>query len=301
MNALKTVLCAADLAADTDEVLRQAHAVARLYGSRLVVFHAVPNAMRSAPLFPHLALQDNARFVELERKVLEALAARVTSATGRPQGELEVLLGFGAPHTAIIEAAEQVGADLVVVGAGGSTAAARAVLGATAERVVRYAHCAVWVARPALLQGRVLAATDFSDPAYPALELAADYARRSGSDLTAMHALALPKMLVPMGMPTEMPAFPMWTQADITHMREASATRLTDALKGLGATADAVVEDGLAATAILDTAGKCHARLICLGTRGRTGLARVALGSVAEEVVRRAAGPVLVARLNPAP
>ena len=45
--------------------------------------------------------------------------------------------------------------------------------------------------------------------------------------------------------------------------------------------------DGPPATAILETARTLPAELVVVGTIGRTGLSRFALGSVAEAVVRR--------------
>jgi len=47
---------------------------------------------------------------------------------------------------------------------------------------------------------------------------------------------------------------------------------------------------------ICQTAEREHADLIAMGSHGRTGLAHVLLGSVAERVVRHASCPVLVAR-----
>ena len=46
-------------------------------------------------------------------------------------------------------------------------------------------------------------------------------------------------------------------------------------------------------------AEQVHADLLVMTSHGRTGLRRMALGSVAEEVVRCASCPVLVVRLRP--
>jgi nucleotide-binding universal stress UspA family protein len=48
----------------------------------------------------------------------------------------------------ILEVAEDVGADLIIVGSKGLTGLERAMLGSTSERVVREAGCTVEVARP---------------------------------------------------------------------------------------------------------------------------------------------------------
>lgn len=48
---------------------------------------------------------------------------------------------------------------------------------------------------------------------------------------------------------------------------------------------------------ICQAAEREHADLIVMGSHGRTGIAHVLLGSVAERVVRHASCPVLVARL----
>jgi len=54
--------------------------------------------------------------------------------------------------------------------------------------------------------------------------------------------------------------------------------------------------EGDAPTEILRTAQETKADVIVLGTHGRTGLARVVMGSVAEQVVRKAPCPVLTVK-----
>jgi nucleotide-binding universal stress UspA family protein len=298
VRPFQTILCATDLSTDGDEALRHADALARLYHARLVVFHALPDLARSSPLFPHLAQRDNGAFVGLERRVLEALRASAQTITGRTDADVVFELGFGSADTAIVEHATQRGADLVVVGGAGPKGAARAVLGAVAERVVRHAHCPVWVARAGPTEGPVVIGTDFSDPAVPALERGVDHARRLGARLTAVHAISMPTLQVPGDSP-EAPAFPVWSEDEINDVRARASAKLGEALARFGMEKAGVVDDGAPVEAILSVAEKHSARLICVGTLGRTGVRRLLLGSVAEAVVRKAHCSVLVERLHP--
>jgi nucleotide-binding universal stress UspA family protein len=56
------------------------------------------------------------------------------------------------------------------------------------------------------------------------------------------------------------------------------------------------VEEGDAARTILRIAGEINADLIVMGTHGRTGLSRLLMGSVAEQVVRKAPCAVLTVK-----
>jgi nucleotide-binding universal stress UspA family protein len=53
---------------------------------------------------------------------------------------------------------------------------------------------------------------------------------------------------------------------------------------------------GLPVNRILESAKKINARMIVMGSQGRTGLARAMLGSKAEQVVRLAAIPVMIVK-----
>ena len=78
-------------------------------------------------------------------------------------------------------------------------------------------------------------------------------------------------------------------------------TALRDVVEELGIVATTeVLLAALPATAILEAALRLKADLIVMGTHGRGGLRRVALGSVAEFVVRHARCPVVTLRAQAA-
>ena len=64
----------------------------------------------------------------------------------------------------------------------------------------------------------------------------------------------------------------------------------------VGAEGEALVVDGGAVSGIVRTVDEQQADLLIVGTHGRTGLPRILLGSVAEQLVRLASCSVLVVR-----
>jgi universal stress protein A len=141
---------------------------------------------------------------------------------------------------------------------------------------------------------RILAPTDFSDSSAPAVRYAAELADKFSAELILLHvvqdlALVLPDAV----MPTPMPA------ADLTQLIAAARTGLANQVAALGlARLKPRTEVRVGSpTAEIDAAAKdLGADLICISTHGRTGLAHLLLGSVAEKVVRHAPCPVLIVR-----
>jgi universal stress protein A len=169
------------------------------------------------------------------------------------------------------------------------------ILGSSAEHVVRYANCPVLVARrsPA---GKILAATDFSDPALPAVEAGATEARRRKTDLTIIHTIDLLPLMNPSYEDFYSYSAPPMDLSD--QMRKIWQQRLDECVHRFKAKGGGLLRDGPAATEILRAASELQAQLLVVGTHGRTGLSRmIALGSVAEAVVRAAPCSVLIVRL----
>jgi nucleotide-binding universal stress UspA family protein len=165
-------------------------------------------------------------------------------------------------------------------------------LGGAAESIVRHADCPVLVARPSPV-GKILAATDFSNPATPAVEAGAAEARHRKADLTIIHAMDLTPVMSPFY--GEFYGAPPTDLSD--QMRKIWQQRLDECVHQFKAKGGGLLRDGPAAPAILSAASELPAQLLVVGTQGRTGLSRIALGSVAEAVVRAAPCSVLTVRL----
>ena len=285
------ILAAMDLDKGSDELLRQADALARSYNVKLSVCHVLPEIFAVRPLFPQLHLDDALKLSELEAAVRDALLKRIRTVTAREPPQIEIEIEQGTVHAGILRAAENIGAGAVVVG-GKVDHRGLHILGSAAEHVVRYANCPVLVARPSPA-GKVLAATDFSDPALPAVEAGAAEARHRKADLTIIHAIDLLPVMSPFY--GEFYGVPPMDLSD--QMRKIWQQRLDECVHHFKAKGGGLLRDGPAAPAILSAASELPAQLLVVGTHGRTGLSRIALGSVAEAVVRAAPCSVLIVRL----
>lgn len=278
------VMVATDLEPDADEAVRQADTLAKREGQPLHACHVLPEVLRVRALFPQLHQPEAAELLALERRAGDEVARRVEELTGRFGEECPIWIDTGSPHGGILRQAERVGAGLIVLGPG-----------PTAPRVVRGATVPVLVARPSP-PGGVLGASDLSDPSRPALAAAAAEAARRAVALTLFHSVDVP--LVDSAIGLMGPAFPAVTPAIMEDLRNHGRGELLAFCRRSGVNAECVVKDGRPAAAILEEARASRSGLIVVATHGSTGLARLALGSVAEAVLADAPCSVLVVRLG---
>lgn len=201
----------------------------------------------------------------------------------------------GVPHETVIAYANEVGADLIAMGTHGRTGPERFVLGSTAERVVRAADAPVLTVRTGARRAAdgepyedVLVPTDGSDAAEAAAERAVDLAQQWGAtvhllyvvDTSVYRYVDVPRSIV--GLLREGGEE---TTAALTELAEAADVRVTRA-----------VRKGRPSEEILDYADETDADLVVMGTRGRTGLPEVTMGSTTARVVRTADLPVLTVK-----
>lgn len=140
----------------------------------------------------------------------------------------------------------------------------------------------------------ILHPTDFSVSSEYAFRLACSLARDHGSKLMILHVVA-----------TLGPEQVTYGEAVSRLEPETHQAKLWEEVRRLRP-ADAAIPfehllaEGDPSTEIIATAARLDCGLIVMGTHGRTGLDRLLMGSVAEQVMRKAPCPVLTARA-PAP
>ena len=141
----------------------------------------------------------------------------------------------------------------------------------------------------------ILLATDGSAASEHAAQLAVDLARVHGARLTAVYVVD-PYPYLGIGEANPL-GFQAYMSAALEHAADAHAKVLALCEREPKVPFQPrLVEDAAPAAGIAQSARQVEADLIVVGSHGRTGVARLMLGSVAGKVVGESAIPVLVAR-----
>ncbi len=186
---------------------------------------------------------------------------------------------------AIIAAADEDLADIIVMGRRGVRGLAKKMLGDATSKVITGASAPVLVvpksAQP--WRQRILLATDGSAAAERAAGFAAGLAGCFGLPLTVLSV--------------EVPKHSPQRQAETAKIVEKTVADF----KSRGLDAEGMVRRGAPPEEIVGALGDAHADLIVMGSEGRTGLSRLLVGSNSLEVIGRIECPVLVATAAPTP
>lgn len=202
--------------------------------------------------------------------------------------DVETHVVRGTPHRRINGLAEQVDADLIVVGSRGKSPLRERFIGGTARDVARTA------VRPLLVQRiveeddepevanehlfqRVLYATDFSENAERAFEQFR-HLQEATQEATLLHVT-----------PPERRSEP-----DVVDDAEERLAELADRLETMGIETRTMVREGEAVEEILATEREVQPTTVLMGSRGRSRIRRLLLGSTSEKVTARASCNVLL-------
>lgn len=267
------------------KILEPVKRIIDVHDTEIVLVSVVP--LRGNPPAPDNEAAASAR-AEHER-----LAAALGERGLRARGEVLA----GDPATEIVELAARQRASLIALATHGRSGVARLIRGSTAEMILRSTRTPVLLANPKAVEAapsrshRILVPIDGSERTGLVLPLVREIASHEGAEVVVQYVLELPEAFTPTHAPTVLAA----KQAEARAIVEPFRKQLGD-LRSRGE-----IDRGSPVAAILDRAEREKADLVVLATHGRSGAARWALGSVAEEVVRHGRCPVLVVRaMSPA-
>lgn len=300
MVSIERVLCPVDFSACSRHALDYAVAIGAWYEAAVTALHvfSIPPAVEIMPSVGVAGLPP-LLFTEADR---EALIGRLRefapAAAADPRVRFRV---EEAPdvRAEILQQAEVLASDLIVVGSHGRSGFQHLLLGSTTERLLRKARVPVLVVPrhaeaavpPAMPFRRIVCPVDFSEASLQALEMALRLAEEGDARIVLVHVIEMPPAL------HEMQDVLTREVNDIRAEAEARAVTRLRALvpEGVREACDvrvAVVE-GSAHREILRTALDEQSDLIVMGVRGRGAVDTAIFGSNTHAVLRQAQCPVL--------
>lgn len=283
------ILVASDSSEDAALAAGAAIRLSGMSGSELHLVHV--GHASSAPLPANAAVvegEELAAAVKQEaRRVLDREVERIRQ---ERQEVSEAYLRMGKADEEIIATAEEIGADLIVVGSRGHSGIKRFVLGSVSESVVRHAPCPVLVVREEGLDtfpDNILLATDGSADSGHAAEIAAQFSGKFDSELHVVHV----------GHEVPTPHFESWVQSQLEEEAQKTLAGEKQRIEEAGGTvAQAHLKLGPSAEEIVNLAEELGVGAVVMGSRGLDTTKRMVVGSVSESVVRHAHCSVLVVR-----
>lgn len=295
-SVLRKILVSTDGSNAAQTALTLAIRLAQEHDAELLLCNAVDYVAIASETSAAFGVDLAGTFAALDEGAKDVLA----SAVGRAKREGTKATGYkldGRASTAIVAFAIERAVDAIVMGTRGLGGFPHLLLGSTAEGVLRIATVPVFVVHADSVISdfeRIVVAVDDSDPADAAAAFAVELAGQRESQLILENVIdsdALHEQAARYGGYVS-EVHREW-EAHGKHLVSTVAQRAEQ--NGIKAIEEHVTF-GDPAEAIIARAKSARANLIAIGTHGRRGLRRLTMGSVAENVVRHSAIPIVVVR-----
>lgn len=296
MDCLKNIVVGVDFSSFSRCALEQAARIAGWNQAKMHALHIVDNSMVN-----HLKEFWNCKRALLgSQDAIERILASALTQLEELVGEQKEVSAHadamtGTPFLELLRRVKRTSADLLVLGANGESDPSKGA-GTLATKCVRKAATKVL-----LVRGyhdncfkNVVACVDFSESSHRVIEQAIRVAQQDGASLCLLHVSSSPwkgSNYVPRPSPEEQ-----------HHHSESLSERMQVALQPFESEIHAlqvktnVVENAREADGIVQFIESSETDLVVVGTRGRTGIRAVLLGTVAERIVRESPCSVLAVK-----
>lgn len=231
---------------------------------------------------------------------MESLAmarrARETVKATFPDWDVHAAATIGSPTKAILQKADELKPDLIVVGSHGRSTLGRLFLGSVSQKVLHAAHCTVRIARGHELQLaapiRLIVGVDGSKGAEAAVNAVAARHWPKGSEARIVNGFPV---LPQIGSQLTASAINQWVIEEKARVENA-LEKAVGKLKGAGLEVSTTIKESDARQALLGEAEAWKADCIFVGAQGLNAVERFLLGSISSFVATHAPCSVEVVR-----
>ena len=271
MKILKKILLATDFSKSSKKETEMAIKLAKTFDANIILLHVLPSEAEIDSIKELLNLAVQIRFDQLKEKIKQA-------GLHSP----ESILKFGSIYNEIVRIADYKNVNIIVMGSGKNIAKSSHKLSTTTAKVISKTHKPVWVVKAGakLNIKKILCPVDFSEPSRKALDNAIHLARRFGAEVNMMSVFEpIDDYIEGLDCKCE--------QND--QLPEEYFIKFDDFLSDFNLkniTAKKTHKSGVPYANILITIAKYKPDLLIIGTTGKTGLAKILIGSVTEKVIR---------------
>lgn len=272
MKQLEKILAPIDISSDYKEQLETIIKMARLYNSQVVITYVLSEEVGS----------DDMRDVLL-KDVSKSLNKIVKTLKKEKLIVHDPIITHGKLIENILKVAVREGVSLIIAGAGSRHLNEKHKLGNTVEKLMRHSDIPVWVVKKERSSeiSNILCPVDFSEPSKCALKNGLLLARDFEASLRIL-GVTEPLLYVSPRIQVDMEAE---NERRMKHL-EAEMTEFLTHFDLIAVDYTVDLRLGKVAAEILDTVREYDHDLLIMGTTGRSGLRKVMMGSVTEEVTR---------------
>lgn len=286
-----------------EAVLPYVRVFARAFDSKVSLLQAMDLETGSFPS-DLIGLMSEAK-AEETRKLARRTGEEYLAGLEKTMGAVEVerIIGAGQPDKVIVDESDRDSAtNLIAMSTHGRSGIGRWIVGSVTDKVIHSSSSSMLIVRPSVednqVEGeahlrRIIVPLDGSEVSEQALPAAGELARKLSLDVSLIRVVST----IQLSMAGEWPSgYPDVLGAVEDEAREYLGVK-GEELRSQGITkVESQVVMGDAAGQIADLAHRDGESLVVMTSRGRSGLSRALLGSIADRVVRSCEAPVLLVR-----
>jgi len=296
---LNNILVPSDFSENAEQAVLHAMTLAAEFDAKITLFHVVTvyddDPYSAEQAFPKI----DDFYKHLESQADEYFKKTIKDYF-KDQFRVEKVIQRGfSPYEEILSYVDEHDVDLIAMGTHGRKPLARFFLGSVTEKVVHHAPCPVMSTRITDQDvksiepyKRIVVPIDFSEQSKAALNLAKELLFDKDGQLELIHVIE--DIVHPAYYSSEANSL-FDFMPDIREKSEESIRKMAEEeTKGLNA--NVVIEEGRIAKQVLNYADSTQADLIVMGTHGLNALEQLFIGSVANQVIRKAPCPVVTVK-----